>query len=305
MRLNFVYFLALLTIYHGAPAKLGLSFDNGANALPTLTLPYATYQATNYNPNGGIYTFKNVRFAAPPIGKIRWARPAPPLTETNTQDGSYGLICIQAPIKGPQLTGSGASSAVGRAANQFLAGIPVPSFANMSEDCLFLDVYVSAAAVRNPSLKLPVISWFYRGAYILGGKDQFGNVLPLYDGTGLIQQSGGNVTFVASNYRVYLLLRITMGNADDLRSLVHMAFSPAPQWSRKVFRMLDCMTSEQHFSGFKTHPTSGRRQNTGLRMGRICWGRFRHASTSGIRRVPRPTILEGSESKPGFRLEFR
>lgn len=71
-----------------------------------------------------------------------------------------------------------------------------------SLDCLFLDIYVPAAAVENPSLKLPVISWFYGGAFIFGGKDSFGDVLPLYDGTGLLQESGGNVIFVASNYRV-------------------------------------------------------------------------------------------------------
>jgi hypothetical protein len=34
--------------------KLGLIFDKRANALPTLNLPYATYQATNYDPNGGV-----------------------------------------------------------------------------------------------------------------------------------------------------------------------------------------------------------------------------------------------------------
>ena len=71
-----------------------------------------------------------------------------------------------------------------------------------SLDCLFLDIYVPAAALENPSLKLPVISWFYGGAFIFGGKDSYGDVLPLYDGTGLLQESGGNVIFVASNYRV-------------------------------------------------------------------------------------------------------
>lgn len=167
-----------------------------------------------------IYTFKNIRFAAPPLGDLRWAKPAPPETETETQDGSYGPICIQAPIRGLPLTGPGASSPVGEAANQFLGGIPVPSFTNASEgtskllfcsgcgnvnetaDCLFLDLYVPAAAVEDPSLKLPIVSWFYGGAYFFGGKDQFGDILPFYDGTGVLQESGGNIIFVASNYRV-------------------------------------------------------------------------------------------------------
>ena len=108
----------------------------------------------------------------------------------------------------------------GMSANQFSVGIPVPSFTNSNEgmfmfssprkksrvdesiDCLFLDVYVPAAAVKNPSLKLPVVSWFFGGAYIFGGKDSYGDLVPFYDGTGLIQQSAGNVIFVASNYRV-------------------------------------------------------------------------------------------------------
>ena len=146
------------------------------------------------------------------------AKPAPPATTAGVQDGSYGPICIQSPIKSPQLTRPKASNPIGQASNKYLAGIPLPSFANMSEgevelgmmptgsksdiDCLFLDIYVPAAAIENPSLRLPVISWFYGGAYIAGGKDQLGNTLPFYDGTGLIQESGGNVIFVASNYRV-------------------------------------------------------------------------------------------------------
>ncbi|KAL8850387.1 MAG: hypothetical protein Q9221_004707 [Calogaya cf. arnoldii] len=180
---------------------LGLGFDKTAG-LPILTLPYATYRAASYNPNGDIYTFKNVRFAAPPTGNRRWARPAPPLPEPGIQDGSYGPICKQAPLKGPQLTGPGAKLPLGRALNQYLAGIPVPSFEAADEDCLFLDLRIPAAAIKDPSLKLPVISWFYGGAYIFGGKDQFSDAIPFYGGTGLVQQSGGNVIYVSSNYRL-------------------------------------------------------------------------------------------------------
>lgn len=47
---------------------------------------------------GGLqyYTFKNIRFAAPPVGNLRWAKPAPPLTETKVQDGTVGNQCMQA-----------------------------------------------------------------------------------------------------------------------------------------------------------------------------------------------------------------
>lgn len=78
-----------------------------------------------------------------------------------------------------------------------------PTDAKGDIDCLFLDIYVPAAAVKNASLRLPIISWIYGGAYVNGGKDEYGDVLPFYDGTGLIQESGGHVIFVASNYRVW------------------------------------------------------------------------------------------------------
>ncbi|KAI4188986.1 MAG: hypothetical protein LQ346_005193 [Caloplaca aetnensis] len=199
-------FIAVLSIWSSAilaaPPWLGLQFEKRAGELPTLTLPYATYRAARYNPNGDLYVFKNIRFAAPPVGNLRWAKPAPPPQQSGVQDGSYGPICVQAPLPGLQLTGPGADSPIGEAFNKYLGGIPVPSFKEASEDCLFLDVYVPAKAVENPSLRLPVISWFYGGAYTFGAKDQVEPVLPLYDGTGLLQQSGGNVIFVVSNYRV-------------------------------------------------------------------------------------------------------
>ncbi|KAL9098489.1 MAG: hypothetical protein Q9163_005858, partial [Psora crenata] len=155
-----------------------------------------------------IYVFKNIRFGAPPVGDLRWAKPAPPSQEAEIQDGSYGPICKQTTIKGPQLSGPGANSPIGKAFNQFLAGIPIPSFEAASEDCLFLDLRVPGKAIRDPSLKLPVVSWFYGGAYLFGAKDQFGSIIPFYDGIGLVQQSGGNVIFISSNYRVWFSSKI-------------------------------------------------------------------------------------------------
>lgn len=45
---------AVYAVCRASPAKLGLSFDKRADSLPTLTLPYATYQAANYNPDGDV-----------------------------------------------------------------------------------------------------------------------------------------------------------------------------------------------------------------------------------------------------------
>lgn len=78
----------------------------------------------------------------------------------------------------------------------------MPLFSNGDEDCLFLDVYVPGQAVRNPSLKLPVVVWMYGGAYIFGSKDSLQPELPFYDGSGMIGQSNNGIIFVAMNYRL-------------------------------------------------------------------------------------------------------
>ena len=124
------------------------------------------------------------------------AKPAPPATTAGVQNGSYGPICVQPPEAANQ---SPSSPTMNEGEIEL---VMTPTGAKGDIDCLFLDIYVPAAAVKNPSLRLPVISWIYGGAYIYGGKDMYGDVLPFYDGTGLIQESGGNVIFVASNYRV-------------------------------------------------------------------------------------------------------
>lgn len=69
-------------------------------------------------------------------------------------------------------------------------------------DCLFLDVYIPAKAIENHSTGLPVISWFYGGGFLGGGKDPSTPLLPFYDGKGVIAASKENVIFVASNHRV-------------------------------------------------------------------------------------------------------
>ncbi|RSL48983.1 hypothetical protein CEP54_012650 [Fusarium duplospermum] len=68
-----------------------------------------------------------------------------------------------------------------------------------SEDCLFLDIYASASAFEPNAKPLPVVVWFYGGAYAFGAKDQF---LLLYSGKALIEASNYGAIFVTGNYRL-------------------------------------------------------------------------------------------------------
>ncbi|PGH18731.1 hypothetical protein AJ80_04385 [Polytolypa hystricis UAMH7299] len=184
---------------------LGIQFEKRADELPTLKLPYATYRAHKYDKVADIYFFRNIRFAAPPVGDLRWEKPAPPGKEDGVQNGSYGPSCVQEVPFGLLGLSGLSSTPFGDITNSLVNGVA----GDMSEDCLFLDLHVPGKAVRNPEKhKLPVIMWFYGGAYVFGSKSQLTGligdfpVLPLYQGTGVLKASGGNVIWASSNYRL-------------------------------------------------------------------------------------------------------
>lgn len=94
-----------------AGESLGIHFESRNQNAPLLKLDYATYRAT-YNETYDVsyhssnstskkltnlqtYVFKNVRFAAPLLGQLRWAKPAPPLKADGVQEGAEGRSCTQ------------------------------------------------------------------------------------------------------------------------------------------------------------------------------------------------------------------
>lgn len=83
-----------------------------------------------------------------------------------------------------------------------LGGFLNPNFGDESEDCLYMDIFVPAKALKNPKTPLPVVVWIFGGGYVLGSKDIYQPTLPFYDGTGLIRQSGNNMIFITFNYRL-------------------------------------------------------------------------------------------------------
>jgi len=109
--------IKLLTLPSIALVTCGLVV---AQSLPTVTLEYSTIQANSYNATGDFYVYSNVRFAAPPVGSLRFQQPQPPLQETTVNDGSVTGNCFT------------------------------------QEDCLFLDIYVPASAQAGSNLSVIV-----------------------------------------------------------------------------------------------------------------------------------------------------
>lgn len=117
----------------------------------------------------GIESFKGIRYAAPPVGPMRWRPPVAPPTWAGPRDArEVGAICIQPPANGDPGVG------------------PLP----MSEDCLTLNVW----APEQRTEALPVMVWIHGGGYINGS-----GTAPLYDGTNLARRG---VVVVTINYRL-------------------------------------------------------------------------------------------------------
>ncbi len=151
---------------------------------------------TTYGPVRGIDTgltggririWKGIRYAAPPVGDLRFRAPEPPERWIEVADATcYGPAC------------------------------PQPSFPNMpldlgapqGEDCLRLNVWASSDT--QPGDGKPVMVWLHGGAYVLGSSSQ-----PLYDGRRLV--GSGDVVVVTVNYRLGALGFLDLSSFNTAR----------------------------------------------------------------------------------------
>lgn len=100
---------------------------------PLVRLQYASYEGTALS--NGVTQWLGLRFAAPPLGDLRFAAPRDPTPEYGVQQADeHGPTCLS--------TGGG------------------PPSNSSDEDCLFLDVYAPSNATRHS--KLPVF-FFIQG----------------------------------------------------------------------------------------------------------------------------------------------
>lgn len=98
--------------------------------------------------NATVRSYLGIPYAAPPVGALRWKDPQPVAPWEGVRKATaLGSQCIQ-PARLPDAL---STEAAGPQA--------------MSEDCLYLNVWTPAAA---PASKLPVMVWFFGGAWQSG-----------------------------------------------------------------------------------------------------------------------------------------
>lgn len=118
---------------------------------------------------GAVDAFRNIPFAAPPVGALRWAPPAPAPAWSGVRDATQnGPSCPQIMHPDGSPNGGGANGPT-------------------SEDCLQLNVFAPAGAK-----KAPVMVWIHGGSHRVGAGW-------VYDGSNFARDG---VVLVSINYRL-------------------------------------------------------------------------------------------------------
>ena len=121
----------------------------------------------------GIREYLGIPFAAPAVGNLRWQPPQPVVPWQGVRAADrFSPACMQRALN-PN-TGSWNRGLI-----------------NLSEDCLYLNVWTPAASA---SEKLPVLVWIYGGGGISGSTAE-----PIYDGNSIAKRG---VIVVSMNYRL-------------------------------------------------------------------------------------------------------
>ncbi len=141
---------------------------------PAVDLGYGIYTGVS-NASTKLNVWKGIRYAAPPVGALRWQAPQPPVSDrTPVLAASFGPACPQSYAR--------------------YLGV---AFTPGNEDCLYLNVYSPAgnSAVGNATGGLPVVVWIHGGGYGQGDASQ-------QDPSALINANDNGLVAVTIQYRV-------------------------------------------------------------------------------------------------------
>jgi para-nitrobenzyl esterase len=121
----------------------------------------------------GLYIFKGIPYAAPPIGNLRWMPPQPVKAWSGVRPAKkYGAIAPQNPMP--------------------MAAPGMPVFDEpKDEDCLFLNIWTPGL----DDARRPVMLWIHGGAFIIGSGTE-----PFLEGGKLAKR--GDIVLVSINYRL-------------------------------------------------------------------------------------------------------
>ncbi|KAJ8692186.1 hypothetical protein PTI98_009521 [Pleurotus ostreatus] len=147
---------------------------------PIIDVGNARYRGT-VNAATNISSYSGIRYAAAPVGGLRFRAPQnPPVLEGVQQATTQPQQCLQAGSGNSPTNPNPTSSLSSRATQD-------------PEDCLFLNVFFPGSTV--PARPLPVVFWIHGGGYVAGGAGSF-------NGGDLISEAKNGVVTVIIQYRL-------------------------------------------------------------------------------------------------------
>lgn len=152
-------------------AGLAVLYQQVSAVDPRVNLGYSTY--TGVPLSNGVTQWLGLRYAAPPLGDLRFAAPQDPLCTNETLEAdAHGPICLSTLSSGQA------------------APLSTPE---MNEDCLFMDIYAPSNA--SCESKLPVMFFIQGGGFNTNSNANF-------NGSGLVVAGQRDMIVVTFNYRV-------------------------------------------------------------------------------------------------------
>ncbi|KAI0094265.1 cephalosporin esterase [Irpex rosettiformis] len=174
---------ALLTALCVETYALGQTLSS--HSAPIIDLDYAVYEGV-FNQTTNTTSFLGIRYAAPPVGKLRFQAPARPLDERRLGVQKANLLptgCPQASFGMNESTPFKSGDS-----NNFIR-----RQSTNPEDCLFVNAWVPGRL--KPNAKLPVLVWIHGGGYVSGD-------IQSTTGDDVIIKAGGGLIVVTFDYRL-------------------------------------------------------------------------------------------------------
>ncbi|KAL7878314.1 hypothetical protein AOLI_G00092880 [Acnodon oligacanthus] len=147
--------------------------------------------------NGSVVAFLGIPYAKPPLGKLRFSRPEPAEAWSGVWNATnFSSSCLQyVDAKFPGFPG---------------AEMWNPN-TNLSEDCLYLNVWTPSKRLQDPEQPLvPVMVWIYGGGFTTGTAS-----LDVYNGRYLSQSE--QVVVVSINYRLGPLGFLALPGSEQVK----------------------------------------------------------------------------------------
>ncbi|NXL95206.1 SASB hydrolase, partial [Alectura lathami] len=197
---------------------LSLILTAGVTALvatehPEVVTKYGTvrgYQIKVDAAERSVNVFLGLPFAKPPVGPLRFSEPQPPEPWKGVRDAtSYPPMCLQ-------------NKQIGQAFSDAVTNRKEKVPLQMSEDCLYLNIYTPVSTENQETL--PVFVWIHGGGLVLGAASSYdGSALTAFD----------NVVVVAIQYRLGITGYFSTGDKHARGNWGYLDQVAALQWVRE------------------------------------------------------------------------